>query len=370
MPQTPISQAEIDALVTGLASSKEHGAAEADLRRLEPWLSRAAADGATALADLLGTACESNLQRLRLLTVEKAQELLPAQAVLAQTALQGAMGCMLVYALPEPLAARLLVLLQAESQGGAADENVLGAVAEALDLLTVALLPHLCDLTEDEVTATPVEIRQAPSLVEVVGSPALTILLAEIALTVGEETGRLQILLPQAGAARLFQAARRLPQAAQPPKEGAATVADPAVASAPAPVPPDGAAMAASGRAPTPTVGNPVSDVAAAAAAYLAAPMPDLAPQPRREEPRNIDLLMDVSLQVTVELGRTRRQIKDVLSLGPGSVLELDKLAGEQVDVLINGKLIARGEVVVIDENYGVRITDIKSPAERVRSFK
>ncbi len=83
---------------------------------------------------------------------------------------------------------------------------------------------------------------------------------------------------------------------------------------------------------------------------------------------QGLDLLMDVPLRVTVELGRTRMQIRDVLELGKGSVVELDKLAGEPVDLLVNGKLIARGEVVVIDENFGVRVTDIVSPAERLLS--
>ncbi|MBM3266373.1 MAG: flagellar motor switch phosphatase FliY [Candidatus Sericytochromatia bacterium] len=83
-----------------------------------------------------------------------------------------------------------------------------------------------------------------------------------------------------------------------------------------------------------------------------------------------LDLIMDVPLRVTVELGRTRMQIRDVLELGKGSVVGLDKLAGEPVDLLVNGKLIARGEVVVIDENFGIRVTDIVSPAERVSGFR
>jgi flagellar motor switch protein FliN/FliY len=86
--------------------------------------------------------------------------------------------------------------------------------------------------------------------------------------------------------------------------------------------------------------------------------------------PNGLELVLDVPLKVTVELGRTRMQIRDVLDLGKGSVVELDKLAGEPVDLLVNGKLIARGEVVVIDENFGIRVTDIVSPAERFSSFR
>jgi len=91
--------------------------------------------------------------------------------------------------------------------------------------------------------------------------------------------------------------------------------------------------------------------------------------EPTSGKNTNLDLILDVPLQLTVELGRARRQVRDILNLGPGSVIELNKLAGENVDVLVNGKLIARGEVVVIDENFGVRITEIVSRAERVKNL-
>ena len=82
-----------------------------------------------------------------------------------------------------------------------------------------------------------------------------------------------------------------------------------------------------------------------------------------------IDLVADIPVRVTVELGRTRKNIGDILNMTPGSVIELDKMAGEPVDVLVNSKLIAKGEVVVIDENFGVRITEIVSSAGRVHSL-
>lgn len=84
----------------------------------------------------------------------------------------------------------------------------------------------------------------------------------------------------------------------------------------------------------------------------------------------NLDLLLDVGLRVTVELGRTEKTIKEVLALGPGSVIELDKLAGEPVDILVNGRLIAKGEVVAVDENWGVRVTDIMSPQHRLARMR
>ncbi len=83
-----------------------------------------------------------------------------------------------------------------------------------------------------------------------------------------------------------------------------------------------------------------------------------------------LELLFDVPLRVTVELGRTKMTLKQILDLTPGSLVELDKLTGEPVDILVNGKLIARGEVVVIDENFGVRITEIVSPKERLYALR
>ncbi len=84
-------------------------------------------------------------------------------------------------------------------------------------------------------------------------------------------------------------------------------------------------------------------------------------------EPKNIELLMDINLPVSIELGRTRMSVADILSLGPGAVVELNKLAGEPVDVLVNHKIVARGEVVVIDENFGVRVTQLMTPEERLK---
>jgi flagellar motor switch protein FliN/FliY len=84
----------------------------------------------------------------------------------------------------------------------------------------------------------------------------------------------------------------------------------------------------------------------------------------------NLDLLLDIPLSITVELGRTKKLIRDILELVPGSIVQLDKLAGDPVDIMVNNKLVAKGEVVVIDENFGVRVTDIISPAERVRKLQ
>ena len=86
-------------------------------------------------------------------------------------------------------------------------------------------------------------------------------------------------------------------------------------------------------------------------------------------ETKSLDLILDIPLTVAVELGRSKMLINDLLQLGQGSVIELTKLVGEPVEVLVNQKLVARGEVVVVNEKFGVRLTDIVSPMERVQSL-
>ncbi|MBB6732860.1 flagellar motor switch phosphatase FliY [Cohnella zeiphila] len=177
----------------------------------------------------------------------------------------------------------------------------------------------------------------------------------------------------------------------------------PAQTTSPAPAPtPAPAAQAPAPASPPPASAPQYAPPPAAAAphpAYPAAPYP---PQPDPSHPQtlggvganrnvnvqpvqfsgfggsgfaqadetNLNLLLDIPLKVTVELGRTKKQIKEILELSQGSIIELDKLAGEPVDILVNNKLIAKGEVVVIDENFGVRVTDIVSQWDRVQKIQ
>jgi flagellar motor switch protein FliN/FliY len=85
---------------------------------------------------------------------------------------------------------------------------------------------------------------------------------------------------------------------------------------------------------------------------------------------KTLDLLLDVPLSVTVELGRVRMPVRNLLALGAGSVIELSKIAGEPLDVLVNGKPVARGEAVMVNEKFGVRLTEIVSPTERVERMR
>ncbi|MGE8569206.1 Flagellar motor switch protein FliN [compost metagenome] len=136
------------------------------------------------------------------------------------------------------------------------------------------------------------------------------------------------------------------------------------------------AAMAEQTASTPPAAPAPAAAAAAPAAAAPAAPAP--AAQSASQSVfkplagatsgsgSDIDLIMDVPVQLTVELGRTRLTIKNLLQLGQGSVVELDGLAGEPMDIFVNGYLIAQGEVVVVEDKYGIRLTDIITPSERI----
>ncbi len=147
----------------------------------------------------------------------------------------------------------------------------------------------------------------------------------------------------------------------KPQDDWAAAMAEQAATPAPAAAAPAPAAPAAA----APAAAAPAA--AASAAAQSASqsvfkPLAGTAPG----QGTDIDLIMDVPVQLTVELGRTRLTIKNLLQLGQGSVVELDGLAGEPMDIFVNGYLIAQGEVVVVEEKYGIRLTDIITPSERI----
>lgn len=146
--------------------------------------------------------------------------------------------------------------------------------------------------------------------------------------------------------------------------DGIVSASATATASAPPP--------AVAGESPGPPAGDAAEPVDQRHLHALPSPpvaFPSLDEMPAAPGGSDISLLLDVPLQVTVELGRTQLRIRNVLELVPGSIVELDKLAGEPVDVLVNGKPIARGEVVVIDEEFGVRITEVASQAKRLRGL-
>lgn len=99
-------------------------------------------------------------------------------------------------------------------------------------------------------------------------------------------------------------------------------------------------------------------------------PAPPAVPEINGPQDSNLDRILDIPLVLSAQLGNTRMLIKDLLQLGPGSIVELDKLAGEPLEVLVNERLVARGEVVVVNEKFGIRLTDVISPTDRVNKLR
>ena len=131
------------------------------------------------------------------------------------------------------------------------------------------------------------------------------------------------------------------------------------------------AAMAEQAGSPQPAEEQPSIEATAPARRAPTATFEQFSPGPAKASGANdIDLILDIPVQLTVELGRTKIAIKNLLQLAQGSVVELDGLAGEPMDVFVNGCLIAQGEVVVVNDKFGIRLTDIITPAERIRKLK
>ena len=128
-----------------------------------------------------------------------------------------------------------------------------------------------------------------------------------------------------------------------------------------------GAAIAEQAKAEADALQNQAANTASAASAAV---FKDFSKHASKSETHNdIDFILDIPVQLTVELGRTKIAIKNLLQLAQGSVVELDGLAGEPMDVLVNGCLIAQGEVVVVNDKFGIRLTDIITPSERIRKL-
>ena len=266
------------------------------------------------------------------------------------------------YIVPAGTAATIAGLMMGQP-GGELDEASLSAVAEAFSQITGTAATAIGNQVSRMVKTAPPDLRQAkrqqirvpqgdyavtvdfPLGIE--GFPSATI--TEVfSLSLAKE-----ILSLSSGGGAFAQAGM----------SGAAPAARPARAQAQAPMGAGfqqtfGQAFGGPSAAPgmTPPNVQPVQ-------------FANLQPAPMVSEQGNIGLLMDVFMEMTVELGRTRKRIKDILGIGEGTIIELDKLAGEPVDILVNHKLIAKGEVVVIDENFGVRVTEIVSQIDRMNEL-
>jgi flagellar motor switch protein FliN/FliY len=269
------------------------------------------------------------------------------------------------YIVPASIAGTIAGLMMGQP-GGELDEASLSAVSEAISQITSNAASAIGDRVGRMVKTTPPDLRQATR--QQVRLPA-----GDVCVTVdypvsieGFPTATLTEVYSLSLAKEILSLAAS--------GNGASALAQPTPVAAPRGAPraaPAQQAMFGGGTQQTfgQSFGGPGQGPAAPAPNVQPVQFANLQPVQMGGEQGNIGLLMDVYMQMTVELGRTKRRIKDILNIGEGTIIELDKLAGEPVDILVNQKLIAKGEVVVIDENFGVRVTEIVSQIDRMNEL-
>jgi len=267
------------------------------------------------------------------------------------------------YIVPAATAATIAGLMMGQP-GAELDEASLSAVAEAFSQITGTAATAIGNQVSRMVKTAPPDLRQAKRQQVRVpqGDYAVTV---DFPLSIeGFPTSTITEVFSLSLAKEILSLASgggAFAQAGMP--AGAAPAARPARAQAQQPV--GSGFQQTFGQA----FGGPAASPGMAPPNVQPVQFANLQPAPMTSEQGNIGLLMDVFMEMTVELGRTRKRIKDILGIGEGTIIELDKLAGEPVDILVNHKLIAKGEVVVIDENFGVRVTEIVSQIDRMNEL-
>ncbi|MDI6870361.1 MAG: flagellar motor switch phosphatase FliY [Bacillota bacterium] len=406
MSEGILSQAELDAL---LAAQAEQGLAEEPagqpVEELSPETRDAVGEvgnislgaAATALSKLVNRKVSITTPRVRVVAESEITRIAPPEQVLIRVeyseGLRGS-SLFLIRQRDAVLIANLMMGGPGSSEG-VLDEVRLSAVAEAMNQMMGAAVTAMAGVLRERITITPPMVKSV-NLSNEADAEAVAALdgerMVEAAFTLRiedlVESEFIQILpleLSKQLVSRFYELTMAgaetaaPPPAPAPPVAATAAQAGQAAASAATASPPAASyAGPAAPAAPTAPGGGeerggfsmmgeygPKSGVVVQAAQFA-----PLANQPVARPNPNLQLLMDVQLQVTVELGRTKMLIRDILELAKGSVVELEKFAGEPVDILVNGKLVAKGEVVVIDENFGVKVVDIVTPAERIQGLQ
>ena len=262
------------------------------------------------------------------------------------------------------------------------DEIRMSAVGEAMNQMMGAVATSLSTMFSQKIDISPpkvnlIDLAGADRVTEIVGQDDPVVRISFRMEVEGLIDSEIMQILPLNISKEMVESLLNGSAAAEEPAPAPAPAPQPApapMAAAPPPAqpaaytPPPAAPMAAPAPYAQPYVPNQAR--VASNVPVQPAQFTPLSTEPVAVNDANIGLILDVPLQVTVELGRTKKRIRDILELSTGSIVELDKLAGEPVDILVNGKLLAKGEVVVIDENFGVRITDIVSPLERTKNLQ
>ncbi|MGA2615270.1 MAG: flagellar motor switch phosphatase FliY [Spirochaetia bacterium] len=270
------------------------------------------------------------------------------------------------YIVPATIAGTIAGLMMGQ-QGGELDEASLSAVAEAISQITGTAATAIGNRVGRVVKTAPPDLRRTRRQQARVPQGDVCVTVDYPISIEGFPTATMTEVFSLSLASEILSLAGSSGETAQPAAAFGAS-ARPRAAARPA--------QSAGGGEPPgyqqtfgQAFGGPAQGPAMAPPNVQPIQFANLQGAPAGGEQGNIGLLMDVYMEMTVELGRTRKRIKDILGIGEGTIIELDKLAGEPVDILVNHKLIAKGEVVVIDENFGVRVTEIVSQMDRMNEL-
>lgn len=395
-----ISQEEIDALLNGGIPSGDAGSvpdsspSQDDLTDLQKDAlgeigNISMGSAATTLSVLLGHKVSITTPSVSIDTVNLIKDHYPLPYLIVEVGYTQGIGgnnILAIQATDASIIADLMMGGDGSVTESALDEIRMSAVGEAMNQMMGAVSTSLSTMFSKKIDISPpkvnlIDLACVEKVTEIVGQDDPIVRISFRMEVEGLIDSEIMQILPVNIAKEMVESLlnqNAAPAPAAPPPVAAAPIAPPppmpAAPVAPPPMPAPAAPMAAAPMmaAPVPQAVSYMQPQARVASnvPVQSAQFTPLMTEPVAVNDANIGLILDVPLQVTVELGRTKKKIRDILELSTGSIVELDKLAGEPVDILVNGKLLAKGEVVVIDENFGVRITDIVSPLERAKNLQ
>ncbi|GHU09141.1 flagellar motor switch protein FliN [Spirochaetia bacterium] len=353
MSDGALSQDEIDALLAGVDSSSLGGSPAAssspsgsdeDRQALQNFLSGTVDALSSNLSMMTGSNVNFSAPELSFTNRDTFLEDLPETVTVVKADFSSGFPGEHIFILSEDTA-RAIASLMNKEDNIELDEMALSVIAEAIGTIVGAQITSLTGKTGNKsIGSIPPNATNVPKAVAAL--PSGDFVQASYDLNLGDGSShKIWEIYDQAVAGDIARSLSGPQQAAAAPRSASGGMGG-------------GMSMGGMGGGGMAAVSQPTN--------VQSVQFPSLIPQPTVQEQGNIGLIMDVYMEMTVELGRTRKLIKEILGMGEGTIIELDKLAGEPVDILVNHKLIAKGEVVVIDENFGVRVTEIVSPMERM----
>jgi flagellar motor switch protein FliN/FliY len=380
MSDSFLSQEEIDALLRNEAAPAAAPASanllsDVEIDALGEIGNISMGSAATTMSVLLSRRVEITTPRVSIGRLEEMRKEYPMPYIIVEVRFTEGINGTNLLAMKEKDAAIIADLMMGNDGANPPEdmsELYMSAVAEAMNQMMGATATSLSSIFKNRVDLAPPKVR----LIDLAGNDNITDSvkqgesLARIAFRMVVEgliDSEIMLILPLGVAREMVDGLLHSSAPTPPP---ASQSAKPAAAPQPASMPAAPAAAQPMYVTPPPQQRAPAAMTMDQNVLVQPAQFAPLKQTVLNVSDSNIGMIMDVPLQVTVELGRTRKLIREILELAPGSVLELDKLAGEPVDILVNGKIVAKGEVVVIDENFGVRITGIVSMQERASTLQ